>query len=82
MPMAPAPPMPSSPHSSRPESEETAIRSESQYLDRDWTTKLAKYTLHQQWTVKVSPERAAEILDVAYRRRSHQQRPDRVDREG
>ncbi len=45
--------------------EETAIRSESQYLDRDWTTKLRKYTLHQQWTVKVSPARAAEILDVA-----------------
>ncbi len=45
--------------------EETAIRSESQYLDRDWTTKLRKYTLHQQWTVKVPPARAAEILDVA-----------------
>jgi uncharacterized protein len=45
--------------------EETAIRSESQYLDRDWTTKLRKYTLHQQWTVKVSPARAAEMLDVA-----------------
>jgi uncharacterized protein len=45
--------------------EETAIRSESQYLDRDWSTKLRKYTLHQQWTVKVAPARAAEILDVA-----------------
>lgn len=45
--------------------EETAIRSESQYLDRDWTTKLRKYTLHQQWTVKVAPARAAEVLDVA-----------------
>jgi uncharacterized protein len=45
--------------------QESAIRSESQYLDRDWTTKLRKYTLHQQWTVKVLPERAAEILDVA-----------------
>ena len=44
---------------------ENAIRSESQYLDRDWTTKLRKYTLHQDWTVKVAPERAAEILDVA-----------------
>ena len=44
---------------------ETSIRSESQYLDRDWTTKLRKYTLHQQWTVKVSPERAAEVLDTA-----------------
>ncbi len=45
--------------------EETAIRSESQYLDRDWTTKLRKYTLHQQWVVKVAPARAAEVLDVA-----------------
>jgi uncharacterized protein len=44
---------------------ESAIRSESQYLDRDWTTKLRKYTLHQDWTVKVQPERAAEILDTA-----------------
>lgn len=44
---------------------ENAIRSESQYLDRDWTTKLHKYTLHQQWTVKVQPEHAAEILDAA-----------------
>jgi uncharacterized protein len=44
---------------------ETAIRSESQYLDRDWTTKLRKYTLHQDWTVKVQPQRAAEILDAA-----------------
>ena len=43
----------------------TAIRSESQYLDRDWSTKLKKFTLHQQWTVKVPPERAAEILDDA-----------------
>ena len=44
---------------------ENAIRSESQYLDRDWSTKLRKFTLHQQWTVKVQPERAAEILDAA-----------------
>ena len=44
---------------------ENSIRSESQYLDRDWTTKLRKYTLHQDWTVKVAPERAAEILDAA-----------------
>jgi len=44
---------------------ESAIRSESQYLDRDWSTKLRKYTLHQDWTVKVAPERAAEILDAA-----------------
>src|ERR1700757_4184387 len=45
--------------------EDAAIRSESQYLDRDWTTKLRKYTLHQQWSVKVAPERAAEVLDIA-----------------
>ncbi|MGZ4839933.1 MAG: SIMPL domain-containing protein [Terriglobales bacterium] len=45
--------------------QESSIRSESQYLDRDWTTKLRKYTLHQQWTVKVPPERAAEVLDIA-----------------
>ena len=45
--------------------EESAIRSESQYLDRDWTTKMRKYTLHQAWTVKVKPERAAEVLDIA-----------------
>ena len=44
---------------------ESAIRSESQYLDRDWTTKLRKYTLHQDWTVKVAPQHAAEILDAA-----------------
>ncbi|MBS1802192.1 MAG: SIMPL domain-containing protein [Acidobacteria bacterium] len=44
---------------------ESAIRSESQYLDRDWSTKLRKYTLHQDWTVKTAPERAAEILDTA-----------------
>jgi len=44
---------------------ESAIRSESQYLDRDWSTKLRKYTLHQDWTVKVAPERAAETLDTA-----------------
>ena len=45
--------------------EETAIRSESQYLDRDWTSKLRKYTLHQEWTVKAAPGRAAEVLDIA-----------------
>lgn len=44
---------------------ESAIRSESQYLDRDWSTKLRKYTLHQDWTVKVAPDHAAEILDSA-----------------
>jgi len=44
---------------------EAAIRSESQYLDRDYSTKQHKFVLHQQWTVKVAPERAAEILDIA-----------------
>lgn len=44
---------------------ETSIRSESQYLDRDYSTKQHKFVLHQQWTVKVPPERAAEILDIA-----------------
>jgi len=45
---------------------ETAIRSESQYLDRDYTNpKQFKYVLRQQWTVKVSPEKAAEVLDAA-----------------
>jgi uncharacterized protein YggE len=44
---------------------ETSIRSESQYLDRDFSNKQHKFVLHQQWTVKVPPERAAEILDVA-----------------
>src|SRR5579863_4838908 len=44
---------------------ETAIRSESQYLDRDYTNKQHKFVLRQQWTVKVAPERAAEILDIA-----------------
>ena len=42
------------------------IRSESQYLDRDYSNpKQFKYVLRQQWTVKVTPARAAEILDVA-----------------
>ena len=44
---------------------ETSIRSESQYLDRDYSTKQHKFVLHQQWTVKVAPEHAAEILDIA-----------------
>jgi uncharacterized protein len=44
---------------------ETSIRSVSQFLDRDYSNKQHKFVLHQQWTVKVSPERAAEILDVA-----------------
>jgi uncharacterized protein YggE len=44
---------------------ENSIRSESQYLDRDYSTKQHKFVLHQQWTVKVPPERAAEVLDDA-----------------
>ena len=44
---------------------ETSIRSVSQYLDRDYSNKQHKFVLRQQWTVKVAPERAAEILDVA-----------------
>jgi uncharacterized protein YggE len=43
---------------------ETSIRSESQRLDSVYG-KPHKFTLEQQWTVKVKPERAAEILDVA-----------------
>jgi uncharacterized protein len=43
---------------------ETSIRSEWQRLDSAYG-KAHKFTLEQQWTVKVSPERAAEILDVA-----------------
>jgi uncharacterized protein YggE len=43
---------------------ETSIRSESQQLDGVYG-KPHKFTLQQQWTVKVKPERAAEILDVA-----------------
>lgn len=44
---------------------ESDIRSERQYLDRDWSNKQHKYRLTQNWTVRVSPERAAEILDIA-----------------
>jgi uncharacterized protein len=43
------------------------IRSERQFLDRDWSNnnKQNKYRLTQQWTVRVAPERVAEILDTA-----------------
>jgi uncharacterized protein YggE len=45
---------------------ENAIHSESQYLQRDYTEpKSHKFKLSQQWTVRTTPERAAEILDVA-----------------
>ena len=43
---------------------ENAIRSECQYLERNWS-KEHRFTFAQQWTVKVAPIRAAEILDVA-----------------
>ena len=43
---------------------ERSIRSEWQRLDSVYN-KPHKFTLAQQWTVKVPPERAAEILDVA-----------------
>jgi uncharacterized protein YggE len=44
---------------------ETSIRSESQYLEPDYTPKSHKFKLAQQWTVRTAPERAAEILDIA-----------------
>jgi uncharacterized protein YggE len=43
---------------------ETSIRSEGQYLYRVWSEE-HKFKLAQQWTVKVEPQRAAEILDIA-----------------
>lgn len=43
---------------------ENAVRSQSQYLERDWKQQ-HRFKLTQQWTVKVPPERAAEILDIA-----------------
>ena len=45
---------------------ESAIHSESQYLQRDYTEpKSHKFKLVQRWTVATTPARAAEILDVA-----------------
>ena len=44
--------------------QESAIHSEWQRLDAVYG-KPHKFTLAQQWTVKVTPERVAEILDVA-----------------
>ena len=45
---------------------ESAIRSESQRLDRDYQNqKPHKFKLVQHWTVKAPPERAAQILDAA-----------------
>jgi len=46
--------------------QQSDIRSESQYLNRDYTLpKSHKFKLSQQWTVRTTPERAAEILDIA-----------------
>ena len=44
---------------------ESDIHSESQYLEPDPTPKSHKFLLTQQWTVKTTPARAAEILDDA-----------------
>lgn len=44
----------------------TAIRSQMQYLARDFSVpKSHKFKLVQRWTVKTTPKRAAELLDVA-----------------
>jgi uncharacterized protein YggE len=43
---------------------ESAIRSEWQHLNSVYD-KPHKFTLQQRWTVRVKPDRAAEILDVA-----------------
>jgi Uncharacterized conserved protein len=43
---------------------ESAIRSEWQHLNSVYD-KPHKFTLQQQWTVRVKPERAAEVLDIA-----------------
>jgi uncharacterized protein YggE len=43
---------------------EPDIRSESQFLQRDFT-KTHKFKLTQQWTVRVEPAKAAETLDIA-----------------
>lgn len=44
---------------------EADIHSESQYLEPDTAPKSHKFKLAQQWTVKTTPSRAAEILDDA-----------------
>jgi uncharacterized protein YggE len=42
------------------------IHSESQYLQRDYTIPRShKFKLTQQWTVKTTPARAAQVLDAA-----------------
>jgi hypothetical protein len=44
---------------------EGSIRSERQYLERDYATTAHKFKLVQSWTVKAPAGRAAEILDTA-----------------
>lgn len=45
---------------------ESAIRSESQFLEPDYTVpKSHKFKLTEQWTVRTATERAAQILDIA-----------------
>ncbi|MGH9590424.1 MAG: SIMPL domain-containing protein, partial [Terracidiphilus sp.] len=45
---------------------ESAIHSESQYLQRDYSVpKSHKFILAEEWSVKTTPKRAAELLDVA-----------------
>jgi uncharacterized protein YggE len=44
---------------------EGSIRSERQYLQRDYSTTAHKFKLVQGWTVKTPAARAAEILDTA-----------------
>lgn len=41
-----------------------SIRSQWQYIDRIWADE-HRFRVAQQWTVKVAPPRAAEILDIA-----------------
>jgi uncharacterized protein YggE len=43
---------------------EDAIRSQWQYIDRVWVES-HRFRVEQRWTVKVPPQRAAEILDIA-----------------
>ena len=46
--------------------QQSDIRSESQFLNRDYSVEKArKYRLTQRWTVRTTPERAAEVLDTA-----------------
>ena len=44
--------------------EESSIRSVSQHLQTDWE-KPHKFKLVEQWSVRTTPARAAEILDIA-----------------